>query len=130
MLDELEKTHAGQFERYKMYPLLKKKMAKKKGLFYKGEFMLSSDRQSNWLHLIVEGLLNKGLVHYPDKDKVIRATQRALSLFIQEHEQIEQKVRQKIASLKRNVSENSSEWEVLYSRYYEEEFSRSHLRKA
>lgn len=32
MLDELEKTHAGQFERYKMYPLLKKEMAKKKGI--------------------------------------------------------------------------------------------------
>lgn len=32
MLDELEKTHPGQFERYKMYPLLKKKMAKKKGI--------------------------------------------------------------------------------------------------
>jgi len=32
MLDELEKTRSGQFERYKMYPLLKKEMAKKKGV--------------------------------------------------------------------------------------------------
>ena len=32
MLDELEKTHAGQFERYKMYPMLKKKLAQKKGV--------------------------------------------------------------------------------------------------
>ena len=32
MLDELEKTHAGQFDRYKMYPLLKKKIAKKNGI--------------------------------------------------------------------------------------------------
>ena len=32
MLDDLEKTHTGQFERYKMYPLLKKKMAQKKGI--------------------------------------------------------------------------------------------------
>ena len=32
MLDQLEKTHAGQFERYKMYPLLKKKIAKEKGI--------------------------------------------------------------------------------------------------
>ena len=31
MLDELESTHSGQFERYKMYPLLKKKLAQKKG---------------------------------------------------------------------------------------------------
>ncbi|MDE0518122.1 MAG: DUF507 family protein [Oligoflexia bacterium] len=32
MLDELSKTHTGQFERYKMYPLLKKELAKKKGV--------------------------------------------------------------------------------------------------
>ena len=32
MLDELEKTHSGQFERYKMYPLLKRKIAEKKGI--------------------------------------------------------------------------------------------------
>ncbi len=32
MLDELEKTHSGQFERYKMYPMLKKKLAQKKGV--------------------------------------------------------------------------------------------------
>ena len=31
MLDELENTHPNQFERYKMYPLLKKKLAQKKG---------------------------------------------------------------------------------------------------
>ena len=32
MLDELEKTHQGQFERHKMYPLLKKQLAQKKGI--------------------------------------------------------------------------------------------------
>ena len=92
--------------------------------------MLSADRQSNWVHLIVDGLLNKGLVQYQDKDKALRAANRAMSSFIQEHNKIEQKVRQKITSLKRNVSENSTEWEVLYSRYYEEELSRSHIGRA
>ncbi len=89
--------------------------------------MLSTDRKSHWTYKIVEGLLRKGLVHYKDKDQVIRATARALSRLVQEHERIEQKARVKIASLKRNVSENSMEWEALYSRYYEEELSRSHL---
>jgi len=32
MMEELEKTHSNQFERYKMYPLLKKKLAEKKGI--------------------------------------------------------------------------------------------------
>ena len=30
MLDQLEKSHSGQFERYKMYPLLKQKLAKER----------------------------------------------------------------------------------------------------
>lgn len=30
MLDQLEKSHGGQFERYKMYPLLKQKLAKER----------------------------------------------------------------------------------------------------
>ena len=90
--------------------------------------MLSSDRQSHWLHLIVQGLIHKKLISCRDKDQVIRATQRGISSFVQEHNRIEQKVRQKIASLKRSVSESSSEWEVLYSQYYEEEISRSHMK--
>lgn len=28
MLDQLERTNSGEFERYKMYPILKKKLAK------------------------------------------------------------------------------------------------------
>ena len=89
--------------------------------------MLSDERKSHWAHLIVQGLLDKGLVRYKDKDKAMRSAGRALALFVREHDRIEQKVRQKIASLKRNVREHSSEWEVLYFRYYEEEISRSHF---
>ena len=89
--------------------------------------MLSAERKSHWAHLIWSSLLSKGLVQYQDKNKARQAVVRALSCFVQEHDRIEQKVRQKITSLKRNVPEHSSEWEVLYFRYYEEELSRSHF---
>jgi hypothetical protein len=32
MLDQLEKKNPGEFQRYKMYPLLKKRLAKEKGI--------------------------------------------------------------------------------------------------
>lgn len=32
MMDELERQNPGQFERYKMFPLLKRKLAKEKGI--------------------------------------------------------------------------------------------------
>lgn len=32
MLDDLERQHRGEFQRYKMHPLLKRKLAKEKGI--------------------------------------------------------------------------------------------------
>ena len=89
--------------------------------------MISEERQAYWLKLIVESLTKQGLVHYDNKEQVLRAGQRAFSRLLKEHELIEQKVRQKIAGLKRNVTEHHSEWPALFSLYYEEELSRSHF---
>ena len=89
--------------------------------------MLSSDRQSYWVHLVIDSLFKKGLIQYQDKDKVVRAGKRAMAEFMAQHYKIEQKVRTKILSLKRGVVENSAEWEVLYAQYYNDELSRSHL---
>ena len=91
--------------------------------------MISDERQAHWLNVIVQSLSKKGLIRYEDKNQVLRAGSVAFSRLLKEHEQIEQKVRQKIASLKRNVTENHSEWPALFSLYYEEELSRSHFGK-
>ena len=91
--------------------------------------MVSDERQAHWLSVIVKSLAQKNLIHYENKEPVLRAGQVAFSRLMKEHELIEQKVRQKIASLKRNVTENHSEWPALFSLYYEEELSRSHFGK-
>ena len=91
--------------------------------------MLSEDRQSHWVHLIIDGLEKKNLVHWTDKSQAVRAGLRAMSRFMKEHKRIETRVLNKIAGLKRNVSEHSAEWAVLYNNYYEDELSRSHLRQ-
>ena len=91
--------------------------------------MISDERQAHWLNIIVEGLSQKKLIHYENKAHVLRAGRVAFSRLMKEHDLIEQKVRQKIASLKRNVTENHSEWPALFSLYYEEELSRSHFGK-
>ena len=89
--------------------------------------MISPDRQSYWLSLITDELLKRKLVFYQDRDKVIRAGWKAMQSFKRQHDEIEHKVINKIHSLKRNVTEHSSEWTVLYWNYYEEELSRSHM---
>jgi len=89
--------------------------------------MLSQDRQSHWVHLIVNRVLEADLVACEQKNSLVRATKKSITSLMQQHEHIRNIVCKKIASLKRNVQENSAEWEVLYTRYYDEELSRSHL---
>jgi hypothetical protein len=74
--------------------------------------------------LIVDGIWNDDLVDYGDEDKAIRVGRQAIAQFVAEVEEIDSKVRQKITSLKRDVMEFTPEWDVLYSKYYEEEMSR------
>ena len=91
--------------------------------------MISDERRAYWLNIIIESLTKEGLISYQNKEEVLRTGMVAFSRLLKEHALIEQKVRQKIASLKRNVTENHSEWPALFSLYYEEELSRSHFGK-
>ena len=89
--------------------------------------MLSDSRQTHWLHLFVERLEKKKMITFQDKSTVIRSGIRAMSMLIRTHNQIEKRVSEKIASLKRSITPHSSEWEVLFQNYFEDELSRSHI---
>ena len=86
--------------------------------------ILSEDRQSHWAHLITDSIWNDDLVDYSDEDMALRIAKKAIIEFVKEDIDIDQKAKEKVASLKRNVVEGSPEWEVLYKKYYEEERNR------
>ncbi len=86
--------------------------------------MISEDRQSHFVHLIVDALYNDDLVDYDDEDKAIRFGKKAMAMFMKEVEALDTATRQKINSLKRGVPEGSPEWDVLYSKYFDEEMSK------
>ncbi|MCB0407196.1 MAG: DUF507 family protein [Bdellovibrionales bacterium] len=85
---------------------------------------LSEERQSHIVHLVIDGIWNDDLVDYTDEEKAMRAGNRAMQQFMKECAEIDKHVQQKIASLKRGVVEGSPEWDILYSKYYEEEMQR------
>jgi uncharacterized protein len=86
--------------------------------------IISEDRQSHLARLIVDGIWNDDLVDYSDDDTALRMAKKAIAKFVAEGEEIDQKVRDKVASLKRGVTEGSPEWDVMYSKYFEEEMVR------
>jgi hypothetical protein len=85
---------------------------------------MSEERQSHLVHLIVDGIWNDDLVEYTDEEKAMRAGNRGMKQFMSESADIDKFVQQKIASLKRGVVEGSPEWDVMYSKYYEEEMKK------
>lgn len=86
---------------------------------------LSEERVSHLAHLVVDAIWDDDLVDYTDDELALRSGKKGLQDFMNELEDIDRKVHAKIASLKRGVMEGTPEWDVLYSKYFEEEMQRS-----
>ena len=86
--------------------------------------MLSEDRMTYFAHAIVDGIWNDDLVDYEDEDMAIKIAKQAIVKFVKEYGEMDKKARSMVESLKRNVPEGSPEWDVLYNKYFEEEFRR------
>jgi hypothetical protein len=86
--------------------------------------ILSDERQNNFIRLVVDTIWNDDLVDYTDDDAAFRFAKKGMSEFLKEYQEIEVKTRQTISNLKRNVVEGSPEYDVLYSKYFEEELKK------
>lgn len=83
--------------------------------------IISPDRQNHLAHLVTDGVWGDDIVDFSDDDQALRAAKIAIGEFVKEDEDVDQRARKKVASLKRNVMEGTPEWDVMYKKYYEEE---------
>tara|TARA_Y100000031_G_C8086075_1_gene321944 strand:+ start:480 stop:749 length:270 start_codon:yes stop_codon:yes gene_type:complete len=86
--------------------------------------LISEERARHFAYLIIDGLWKDDLVDYSDDDKAMQTGKQAMEKFVAQMQAIDEAARQKVASLKRGVVEGSSEWDILYRKYFEEEMSR------
>lgn len=86
--------------------------------------MISEERQSHFARILIDGIWNDDLADYTDDDLALKLAKRAISKFVAEYAEIDSKARATVASLKRNIPEGSPEWDVMYSKYLEEEMRR------
>lgn len=86
--------------------------------------ILSEDRQSHLAHLVTDKVWGDDIADFSDDDQALKATKLAIAFFVKEAADIDQHARDKVATLKRNVMEGTSEWEIMYRKYYEEEKNR------
>jgi hypothetical protein len=80
---------------------------------------LSDNRISALARLVLRELAAEGQV--VNERAALAESKRVLAEHFQRDDKIDELVRRKIASLSRRVVPGSTEWDVLYRRYFEEE---------
>ena len=90
--------------------------------------MLSDEKISHLSHVLLKGLMDRGLVELKDEEgKVRREIKRSTVSFLKVSEDIDSSVKKKLQSFSRKIIEGSPEWEVLYKKFYREEAAKKGL---
>ncbi len=86
---------------------------------------LSRAKINHLSKLIVEALARHPGVRLQREPNAVRlAIVQVFNEQLRLDEEIDRRVRQKIASQKRDIPEGGREWEILYRQYYREEFDK------
>jgi hypothetical protein len=87
--------------------------------------MLSEDKISHLSHVILTSVKKNASVKVKSADEsVLKAIKRVLAAELGQEQEIDRKVRAKLASYSRGIVEGSDEWDVLYRKTFEEETRR------
>jgi len=90
--------------------------------------MLSEDKISHLSHIILEVVKKSPLVTVQaGEGRVLKEIKRVLASELAQEEDIDQKVKAKLASYSRGIVEGSAEWDVLYRKAFDEE-TRKHAK--
>jgi len=90
--------------------------------------MLSEDKISHLSHVVLQVLKRSPLVTIQaDEGRVLKEIKRVLASELAQEEDVDRKVKDKLASYSRGIVEGSAEWEVLYRKIFEEE-TRKHAK--
>jgi hypothetical protein len=86
---------------------------------------LSHERCVHLSHLAINAFEDDDLVDFlHDPNEVRLKILQILEYELGKEEELEEAIRRKITSQKRDIPEGSSEWEILFRKYYEEEVNK------
>ena len=86
---------------------------------------LSDDKISHLTHVVLKGLIEqKALVPLVDEGQIRREMRRVVVNELKLADSIDEAVKRKLQSYSKKIYEGTSEWEVLYNKFFEEETSK------
>ncbi len=84
--------------------------------------MLSDDKITHTTHMLLKGLMEKGLIVLKEDDSLVRREiKRTITNELKVGEDIDAEVRKKLQSYTKKLIEGSPEWEIMYRKFFEEE---------
>jgi hypothetical protein len=84
--------------------------------------MLSDDKIMHISHLLLKGLKDARAVKTTAEDaKIRKEIKSVIAGRIKAGQEIEETVRKKLQSYSRKIVEGSSEWDILYRKFFDEE---------
>lgn len=84
--------------------------------------MLSKDKISHLSHVILTAVKKyHGATVISSEERVLKEIKRVLGVELAQEQDLDRKVRAKLASYSRGIAEGSAEWDVLYRKTFEEE---------
>jgi hypothetical protein len=82
-------------------------------------------------HQIVDLLVQSNEVEFiEDRDTIRQHMVQTMTNVLRDEEKLEQEVRKRITSQKKEILEGSEEWDVLFRKYYSEELRRAGISAA
>ena len=92
---------------------------------------LSREKIVRISHQAVDLLVQSNEVEFvEDRDTIRQHMVQTMTNVLREEEKIEQEVRKRITSQKKEILEGSEEWDVLFRKYYSEELRRAGIAAA
>ena len=86
---------------------------------------LSREKTVRLSHAIINHLVASDDVDFiEDRDTIRQEIVEILQSLLRDEEKMDTEVRRKITSQKKDIPEGSSEWDILYRKYYAEEMKR------
>ena len=84
--------------------------------------MLSDDKITHTTHMLLKGLMEKGLIILKEDDSLLRREiKRTITSELKVGEDIDAEVKKKLQSYTKKLVEGSPEWEIMYRKFFEEE---------
>lgn len=86
--------------------------------------MISDEKMSHILHLMLDGIEKAGMVTYTNKDLAIREARKTCLSHLSSINSVAELARNRILSQKNPPPEFSPQWDTLYKKYFEEEMKK------